>query len=127
MAESPGAGTREVSWDAVGFAGYCPTQPWLKAERARGEGDGPQGWPCRLLGGWSHVLLSYCSWQVLSKGGMTTTLRMWKPSDPARAGSIAENASLLTVPLWGYRVSSLLSAPLPTLSLEHLPKLASTG
>lgn len=45
MAESPGAGTREVSWDAVGFAWYCPTQPWLKAERARGVGDGPRDGP----------------------------------------------------------------------------------
>lgn len=34
-----------------------PNAAMAESREGSGVGDGPQGWPCRLLGGWSHVLL----------------------------------------------------------------------
>lgn len=74
MGESPGAGSREASCDAVGLARYCPMHLWLKAAQGgEGCGTGTRDIPAELLEGGTMFCSSCCSWQELSKCGMTKT------------------------------------------------------
>lgn len=68
---SPRGGTTEARWDAVSFAGHKPVQLWLEAEWPRGEGSGTRATPTEPLEEGPMFFSFWCSWQVLSKCGMT--------------------------------------------------------